>query len=138
MKCAKCKAEVGETHGGLCSTCFMLGDMPMKPAPPGPHTFSVKTALPTIERRSVLDEAAAIVDGARQEAYGKPSDNHGRTAAMWSAYLGIELDAEDVCMLNVLQKVSRQTHARRRDNLVDIAGYVRNAELCQRPGCGGE
>lgn len=85
----------------------------------------------------MLEEAARIVDGDRNDAYGDPAGNHGTTAAMWTAYLrrrGIlapdaAVDAYDVCWLNVLQKASRDAHDRRRDSLVDTAGYVRNAEL---------
>lgn len=79
---------------------------------------------------NILTEAAALVDGARREAYGTPLANHTRTAAMWSAYLGVPITPRQVCMLNVLQKVSRDAHSAARDNLVDIAGYARNAELC--------
>ena len=80
---------------------------------------------------SILAEAAAVVDGPRRADYGTPAENHGRTAALWSAYLGVPIAARDVCMLNVLQKVSRDRHGVKRDNLVDIAGYARNAELCE-------
>lgn len=80
---------------------------------------------------SILEEAARIVDGPRRADYGTPLENHGRTAALWSAYLGVPITPRQVCMLNVLQKVSRDAHAPKRDNLVDIAGYARNAELCE-------
>lgn len=91
----------------------------------------------TVLRETVLEEAARIVDGDRNEAYGDPAGNHGTTAAMWTAYLarrgllapGAVLDARDVCWVNALQKASRDAFDRRRDNLVDVAGYMRNAEL---------
>lgn len=86
---------------------------------------------------TVLDEAAAIVDGPRREKYGEPGDNHGATAAFWTTYLrrrglladGAELDGRDVCWMNVFQKGSRDAHVRQRDNLVDGAGFLRNAEI---------
>lgn len=52
---------------------------------------------------------------------------------MWSAYLGKKISARDVCMLNILQKVSRDLHGQKFDNLVDIAGYAENAYLVERP-----
>lgn len=79
----------------------------------------------------VLDKAKAIVYGPRQAEHGKPIDNHTRTATMWGAYLGIEITARDVCMLNILQKVSRDAHKKGEDNLIDIAGYTLNAELVE-------
>lgn len=77
----------------------------------------------------ILTEAQSIVDGPRRDDYGHPAVNHGRTAALWSAYLGVEVSARQVCMLNILQKVGRDAHREKRDNLVDIAGWARNAEL---------
>lgn len=79
---------------------------------------------------SVLTEAEAIVHGARRQQYGTPMENHTRTAEMWSAYLGVPISAQDVCMLNVLQKVSRARCSVTRDTLVDIAGYAENARQC--------
>ena len=93
---------------------------------------------------TVLQDAARLVHGDRQVAYGHPRDNHACTAAMWTAYIerrygsetcGLDkwlgLDGYDVCMLNILQKVSRLAHTRHRDGLVDIAGFARNAELVE-------
>ena len=79
---------------------------------------------------TVLDDASKAVV-ARGESYGTPAENHGRTAAMWSAYLGAPVTAFDVCMLNIMQKVSRaKCDPSHRDNLVDVAGYAENAERC--------
>lgn len=86
--------------------------------------------------KSILTEAAEIVAGARRQDYGTPRQNHSRTAALVNAYLATveesegglsDIDAFDVCMLNILQKISRLTHRRTRDSLVDIAGYAANA-----------
>lgn len=85
---------------------------------------------------SVLEEAAELVNGDRQQAYGHPRDNHACTAALWNAYIErtthagtMQLDAFDVCMLNILQKVSRLAHSRHRDGLVDLAGFAANADM---------
>lgn len=86
------------------------------------------TPLPT---ETILQEATRVVDGARQSDYGDPRENHGRTAAMWSGYLGILISPRQVCMMNVLQKCSRDAHKPKRDNLVDVAGWARNAEMCE-------
>ena len=86
---------------------------------------------------NVLLDANDLVAGERQEEYGHPSQNHCCTAAMITAYLtrkGIlnkPLTARDVCMINVLQKVSRDAFKEKRDNLVDIAGWARNAEMVE-------
>lgn len=88
-----------------------------------------------MEAMTVLDEAARIVHGSRQHDYGHPADNHACTALMWTAYLQrryqitVDLDAHDVCLLNILQKTSRDAYHRKRDTLVDIAGYAANADM---------
>jgi hypothetical protein len=86
---------------------------------------------PSAEQRSILAEAGDVVHGDRRKDYGSPLENHDRTAKLWSGYLGVPVTAEDVCMLNILQKVSRAKHALKRDNLVDIAGYAANVELIE-------
>lgn len=86
---------------------------------------------------TVLQEAAKLTAGDRQAAYGHPLDNHGLTAVLWSRWLErhlgrpITLSPEDVCYLNVLQKLSREAHLPKRDNLVDVCGYLRNVEMIQ-------
>ncbi len=83
--------------------------------------------------RGVLDEAAGIICGDRQDKYGLPEINHQRTADGWNWYLkycGPKLDPRDVAWLNVIQKISRDLHCRSRDNCVDIVGYAANAAAC--------
>lgn len=89
---------------------------------------------------TILDEAARIVNGDRQDSYGHPMDNHACTAAFWSVYMfrrsgegsmEIDIDAYDVCIFNILQKISRLANDRHRDGLIDIAGFARNAEIVQ-------
>lgn len=68
----------------------------------------------------------------RGSTYGTPSENHQTTADLWSAWLTRKfktqttLTAEDVCLLNILQKVSRLASKTKDDSLLDIAGYVEN------------
>lgn len=86
--------------------------------------------------QSVLDEARRLVHGARSADYGHPLDNHVTTAELFSAYLdrkygssACEIDADDVCWFNVLQKCSRDADTPKRDNLVDVAGYAENLQI---------
>ena len=83
------------------------------------------------EKETILEEASELVDGDRQEDYGHPIDNHTRTAKMWSALLGVEVTAEQVCLCMVALKLSRQCHKPKRDNLVDGCGYLRNVEMIE-------
>lgn len=85
---------------------------------------------------TVLQEAERLVGGERNRAYGHPADDLARIAQLWTAFLGERLSspltARDVAMAMVLLKVAREAHAPKRDNLVDIAGYARCAELLGR------
>ncbi len=87
------------------------------------------------ELMNVLTEADQIVNGPRRKTYGEPHENHGCTADLWRVYLkrrfgmNLALDGYDVCWMNVLQKGSRDAHLRKRDNLRDGCGFLRNAEI---------
>ena len=85
---------------------------------------------------TILDEAARITSGTRNKEYGEPKDNHKCTANLWNTYLtrkyaiyDIEISERDVCILNILQKISRDANMEKRDNLVDICGWARNIEM---------
>lgn len=80
--------------------------------------------------KGVLDEAANIVTGDRLTYYGPPEINHKRSAELWSTYLGIDITPRQVCVMNILQKISRDVNIEKPDNLVDIIGYAANAAAC--------
>ena len=81
-------------------------------------------------RAEILEKAAAIVNGEREQAYGKPEDNFATIARLWSAYRGIDFDAIDVAMMMALLKIARigSGHGSL-DSYIDLAGYA---------ACGGE
>ncbi len=85
---------------------------------------------------SILEEAARLVSGSRNADYGDPRDNHACTADLLNAYVrrryeavGPGMDEADVCVLNMLQKLSRFAWERKRDSLVDVVGYCVNAAV---------
>lgn len=84
---------------------------------------------------NILEKADEITKGQRKHDYGSAEVNHTRTANLWNTYLtakyntSIELTAEDICYLNILQKITRDMQKAKSDNLVDIAGYARNIEI---------
>lgn len=79
----------------------------------------------------ILEEAIRITEGDRNASYGPPDQDFQRTAAMWSAIKGVPFEAREVAMFMVAMKLSRETHQRKRDNWVDIAGYARCGSLCR-------
>lgn len=77
----------------------------------------------------IAKEAEKIVHG-RSKSYGAPDENMKRTAALWSAYLGVSVTPADVAMCMVLVKVARESKTHKRDNLVDGIGYLIVADEC--------
>ncbi len=78
----------------------------------------------------ILAEAYDLTTNARQGDYSHPHENLGRTAAIWSVIFGIDVSAQQVALAMIAVKMARQVHKEKRDNLVDIAGWARCAQLC--------
>jgi hypothetical protein len=76
-------------------------------------------------RDELLDVCKETVIRHRVSRHGTPEDNFTRIAALWSAYLGVELQAHDVACLMVLLKVARTSNGPdNADNWIDMAGYA--------------
>jgi hypothetical protein len=77
------------------------------------------------------------INRARESAYGHPFDDFSRTAGMASA-LGFRfvdpvhglrpLGPQDIPILQILVKLSRQSNRHKDDNLDDIHGYTNTLE----------
>lgn len=72
---------------------------------------------------TVAVDAINLVEGDRQDKYGSYDENLSRIAAMWSGYLGQEINAMDVSLMMVLLKISRSKAGYARDNAVDGVAY---------------
>lgn len=83
---------------------------------------------------SVLKEALNIIYKDRINQYGKPEDSFKTIASFWNTYLTnkfnikTQITTEDVAMMMVLLKIAREINEHKRDNLIDIAGYVECAD----------
>lgn len=78
-------------------------------------------------RKEMLDEAAKIVEGSRDEEYGKPENNFRQIAALWNAYLDgkSSIGIDDVANMMILLKLVRaKQNPDHLDSFVDIAGYA--------------
>lgn len=75
-------------------------------------------------RSEVLAIAGDLINGERQTHYGTPQDNFGTTAALFSAYLDIDITASDVCHLMTLLKIARLKRGPHRDSSIDACGYM--------------
>jgi hypothetical protein len=96
---------------------------------------------------NILEEAEETIYGDREKTYGHPARNLNTIAGLWTVYLVNKeiggddptiITANDVCMMMILLKVSRQANFYKRDNLVDIAGYAALADRLEneeKPKC---
>ena len=83
-----------------------------------------------MKRAEILDTAKGYVTDDRQNTHGKPEDTFGNMAALWSAYLGIDITDADAAAMMILLKVARiKENPAHEDNWIDSAGYS---------ACGGE
>lgn len=72
---------------------------------------------------SIFEEATRIVGGTRRQDYGSVRGSFDRIAKAWSAVLPCDVTGEHVALCMIGLKLVRESHAHKRDNLVDIAGY---------------
>lgn len=96
----------------------------------GAEGIEAVSSLPIQRQEDILEEALRITRGDRQAQYGPPNQDFARTAAIWTALKGVEFEPRDVALFMIAIKLSRETHQRKRDNAVDIAGYARCLSLC--------
>lgn len=74
----------------------------------------------------VEDEAKRIVrNGQREASYGPPLQDFTRTAAMWSAILGVDVTPEQMALCMAALKISRLVATPdHHDSMVDLVGYM--------------
>jgi hypothetical protein len=82
---------------------------------------------------SALHEAYELVHSDRGRDYGPPWLDFTRTGRMWGAILGLPdaVPPEQVALCMIAMKISRECNRPKRDNRVDIAGYVETLDMVQ-------
>lgn len=72
----------------------------------------------------VLAEARDLVTGDRAKTHGDAAKTYAVVAALWSAYLGIEITTAECLMMHALAKVGRdKVNPTVKDNCVDASAY---------------
>ena len=78
----------------------------------------------------ILALADKIINGERQDQYGKAEDNFAAIGVVWAVLLrnklkdGEHIDARTTALLLAGMKVVRESNAPKLDNWVDLAGYA--------------
>lgn len=79
--------------------------------------------------KNFLDEVFNTITQ-RQESYNSPIQNFQDIADVWTIQMrhklkeGAKFESEDVSLMMIAIKLLREKFAHKRDNLVDIVGYV--------------
>lgn len=79
---------------------------------------------------SYATEAAKLVLGDRNEAYGTPKDDYEKTAKIWTAMLadllkpGANIPAERAILMMAGLKLSRLCYKHKDDSAIDAHGYL--------------
>jgi len=84
-------------------------------------------------KKSILQEADSIVNGARKADYGSAKVSFERIGQMTALMLTVEewnllsqriITPTGVTKMHQATKLTRESFAHKRDNLVDLAGYA--------------
>lgn len=89
-----------------------------------PKTLADYERLTKREAESILSEAERIVNGDRQADYSDPVANFKHISAIASAISKEKLSPTTCCIVMIAVKLARESYKHKRDNLVDLAGYV--------------
>lgn len=89
-----------------------------------PKTLDDCERLTKSETESILSEAERIVNGERQADYSDPVENFKHISAIASAISKKELSPTTCAIVMIAVKLARENFKHKRDNLVDLAGYV--------------
>lgn len=76
------------------------------------------------EREKILSEAASLICGDREAAYGPPSENFQRIADGWAVILKTPVTPEQVALCMAWLKIARLVNGPHRDSYVDGAAYM--------------
>ena len=125
--------DIHSMHSGWSSS---LGLREFGEEPPthmdGPTDKEIEMARLEADKRSqpkrgraICEDALKTINGARQDKYGNPEDTFALIANLWSAYLEVEVKAENVADMMCLLKIAREKGGKgKRDNMVDLIGYA--------------
>jgi hypothetical protein len=107
------------------------------------ETIRTEAVLDHIERErrdkqsgpqlGIAEEAQRIVYGDREQAYDDPNINFNKLAHMWTGHLlkklkpDVHITSQDVALMMVMLKLSREGFRPNRENRVDAIGYI----LCE-------
>lgn len=77
---------------------------------------------------NILAEAERLTSRDRSGSYGHPRDHWRITVGLINARFGTAFKPEDWGVMMIFDKLARDAHTHKRDNIVDVCGYARCVE----------
>jgi hypothetical protein len=77
-----------------------------------------------MKKKTILEEAAEIVAGARHQDYRHARESFAKIATIATVLTGKDLSPQDCCKVLMAVKLTRESFQHKRDNLVDLCGYA--------------
>ncbi len=77
-----------------------------------------------MNRDSTIQIAQDLINGDRQDTYGKAEENFKRIAERWSQLLGIQIKPWQVGVMMADLKLARLTNGPNLDSFIDGIGYL--------------
>ena len=79
----------------------------------------------TNKRTQILEDANVLINGAREAAYGSPSENFERIAAGWRVILKSDVTPSQVALCLAWLKTARLVNSpAHQDSFIDMAAYA--------------
>lgn len=75
-------------------------------------------------KETILQEADRLINGPRLDSYGDVRPSFTAIGKGWELIIGSPVSAEQVALCMAWLKIVREQASHKRDNLVDICGYV--------------
>lgn len=75
-------------------------------------------------KKSCIEEAGEIRAGNRQADYGDAVENFSRISEIAKVAFDLDIKPEDIAKVMISIKLSREKFNHKRDNLVDMVGYI--------------
>jgi hypothetical protein len=73
----------------------------------------------------ISEEAVKLITGDRHDQHGDFRENFQTIANLWTSYLGVVIRPNQVALMMALLKIARsRANPAKRDNFVDMVGYV--------------
>lgn len=94
-------------------------------APPIDPPCEAPPQPPNSEAWNILQEAANLIEGDRNDQHGAREKCHAEIAKLWTWWTGFQIDPHDVAVMMAMLKIARiKTGSYNRDSYLDACGYL--------------